>query len=110
MGDLGILAASRQEVSSYPNISYACSVDDQQSTISIIKTLLAERDPLVELVRWSQNVAEHFSEFPSRSMTFSPDLTSVEGVLPRESVLKLKQIVDLATFNAKGLLLAVRAI
>jgi hypothetical protein len=94
LGDLGRLAAARQQVRSYPSISFKCTDNEQRIAKQIIESLLQEKDPLFAIARWAQGVAEIFSEFPSRSLVFSPDFESMEDKLPAESVREFTRIVD----------------
>lgn len=94
LGALANMVDSRQQVSSYPNVSFPCSETDRTSAEQNITKLLLPNDPLLHLVKWALDVAEKVPEFPRRSLAYLPNLEELEEQLPRGPVMKFKHIVD----------------
>jgi len=97
LGVLGKVAESRQQVNSYPNISFACSETDRAVAERIILGLTLQDDPLLRLMKWALSVADVLFEPPRRSLAYLPNLEQLKEELPENFLLDFEHIVDSST-------------
>lgn len=93
LGAFGRVVSARQRTSSYPNISFSCSLEDRAHAAEQIAQLLLKNDPLQLLADWSLSVADAVSEPPGRSVTFSPNLDALGEYMPRGLLSEYEQIL-----------------
>jgi hypothetical protein len=93
LGAFGQVVSARQRTSSYPNISFSCSLEDRAHAAEQIAQLLLKNDPLQLLADWSLSVADAVAEPPARSVTFSPNLDALGEYMPRGLLSEYEQIL-----------------